>query len=365
MVAVFWKDLRLILRDRAALVAAMIVPILVISLIAGALLDSGDRTRLLLPVVDEDEGPVATAFQKLLAEHATVLPVDRAEAERMVRDDNDAAAALVFPTGLSRRYLQGRTGGIELLTDPAQAHGLQAIRVLLLLMDQEAQALADPLSEDLIVVEKTSLTGSRHEVDSFDENVPGFALLFVLIVVIFGTSMALHDERDWGTLPRLLVAPAGFTWMLLGKLGARFVLGLAQMLLLFFWAHWFFDVSLGPSPWPLLILSSAMVFTTVSVGLLVAGFAKTREQTQPLSLAVVMLVSLLGGLWFPPEFVPEWMREIQPFVYTSWAMRGMNDLVLRDLGLEAIRGSVLVLLGYGLATLVVGIRLFRARHSAR
>lgn len=365
MVAVFWKDLRLIVRDRVALIGALVVPILVISLIAGALLDNGDRTRLLLPVVDEDEGPVATAFTKLLGEHAEVRSVSRAEAERLVRDDNDAAAALVFPTGLSRSYLQGQPGDIELLTDPAQAHGLQAIRVLLLLMDQEAQALADPLSEDLIVVEKTSITGSRDEVNSFDENVPGFALLFVLIVVVFGTSMALHDERDWGTLPRLLVAPAGFTWMIIGKLGARFLLGLVQMLVLFLWAHWFFGVSLGPSPAALVLLSAAMVFTTVSVGLVVAGFARTREQTQPLSLAVVMLVSLLGGLWFPPEFVPEWMRDLQPWVYTSWAMRGMNDLVLRDRGLEAIQGSVSVLFGYGLVTLVIGMRLFRARHSAR
>ncbi len=365
MVAVFWKDVRLILRDRVALVGSLVVPIVIISLIAGALLDNGDRTRLLLPVVDEDQGPVATAFQKLLSEHAEVRPVSRAEAERLVRDDNDAAAALVFPTGLSRAYLQGRPGGIELLTDPAQAHGLQAIRMLLLLMDREAQALADPLSENLIPIEKQSLTGSRGEVDSFDENVPGFTLLFVLIAVIFGTSMALHDERDWGTLPRLLVAPAGFTWMVLGKLGARFVLGLGQMLVLLAWAHLFFGVSLGPSIAAIVALSAAMVFTTVSVGLVVAGLARTREQTQPLSLAIVMLVSLLGGLWFPPEFVPEWMRALQPGVYTSWAMRGMNDLVLRERGLWEIGFSLAMLSGYGLVTLVIGMRLFRARHSAR
>jgi ABC-2 type transport system permease protein len=365
MIAVFWKDLRLIARDRFALVGAIVVPILIISLIGGALLDRGDRTRLVLPVVDEDLGPVATAFRKLLAEHAEVRIVDAAEAERLVRDDNEAAAALVFPRGLSRAYLQGKPGGIELWTDPAQAHGLQAIRVLLLLMDREAQALADPLSEDLILVEKSSLTGSREEVTSFDENVPGFTLLFVLIIVVFGTSMSLHDERDWGTLPRLLVAPAGFTWMVLGKLGARFLLGLLQMLVLLGWAHLFFGVSLGPAPGALVALSAAMVFATVALGLVVAGLARTREQTQPLSLAVVMLVSLLGGLWFPPEFVPEWMRILQSAFYTSWAMSGMNDLVLRDLGLASIRGTLWVIFAYGMAFLVLGMRLFRQRHSAR
>ena len=75
--------------------------------------------------------------------------------------------------------------------------------------------------------------------------------------------------------------------------------------------------------------------------------------------------SLLGGLWFPPEFVPDWMRTIQPFSYTTWAMRGMNDLVLRDRGLDAISGSLTVLFLYGLVTMIIGVRLFRARHSAR
>jgi hypothetical protein len=47
--------------------------------------------------------------------------------------------------------------------------------------------------------------------------------------------MSMHDERDWGTLARLLVAPGGFTRILLGKLGARFVVGVAQMALLLGW----------------------------------------------------------------------------------------------------------------------------------
>jgi ABC-type multidrug transport system permease subunit len=365
MIAVFLKDLRLILRDRWALLAAMLAPIVIISLIAGALFDSNDRSRLLLPVADEDLGPVATAFRKLLSEHADVQLMSRAEAEHLVRDENRAPAAIVFPEGLSRAYLRGEQGRIELLTDPAQANGVQAIKVLLLLVDQEAQALADPLSEDLIVVEKKSLTGSRGTVTSFDENVPGFTILFVLLAVVFGTSMALHDERGWGTLPRLLVAPAGFTWMLLGKLGARFVLGFAQMLVLLLWGYFFFRVSLGSSPSALVVVSAAVVFASVALGLVVAGIAGTREQTQPLSLAVVMLFSAVGGLWWPPEVTPEWMRSIAPAVYTSWAMQAMNDLVLRDRGLDAITWPVSMLLLYGLVTLVIGVKLFRARHSAR
>lgn len=137
------------------------------------------------------------------------------------------------------------------------------------------------------------------------------------------------------------------------------------MLVLFAWGHWVFNVSLGSSYLAFLLLAGAVVFTTVAMGLVVAGLARTREQTQPLSLAFVMGFSALGGLWWPKSIEPEWMRDISPIAFTSWAMRGMNDLVLRDRGLEAMVTPVSALLAYGLVALVVGLKLFRVRHSAR
>ena len=189
--------------------------------------------------------------------------------------------------------------------------------------------------------------------------------MFVLLAVIFGTAMSMHDERDWGTLPRLLVAPGGFTRLLLGKFGARFVIGLVQMLCLFLWGHWMFAISLGSSPLAFVLLSVAVVFAIVAAGMLVAGLAKTREQTLPLGLTFVMTLSALGGLWWPQSIQPEWMSRIGPAVFTTWAMRGLNDLVLRDRGLEAMAVPVSVLIAYGASALALGLLLFRRRHSAR
>ncbi len=365
MVAVFLKDLKLILRDRWAVLFSVLVPIVVITIIAQALFHSDSGPKLPVPIVDEDQGPVASAFVKLLREHADPQTMSREEAERIVRDQNRAPAAIVFPAGMSKRYLQGRSSELVLLTDPAQAVDLQAVKVLLLLMDKEAAALADPLDEERITLREQNLTGNRKEVTNFEQNVPGFSIMFVLLAVIFGTSMGLHDERDWGTLPRLLVAPAGFTWMLLGKLGARFVLGVGQMLALFGWGHWMFQVSLGSSYSAFWMLSMSLVFATVATGLVVAGIARTREQTQPLSLAFVMVLSALGGLWWPKSIEPQWMRDISGVAYTAWAMRGMNDLVLRDRGWEAMLVPVSALFTFGLGMLAVGLVLFRSRHSAR
>src|SRR6185436_12599085 len=130
----------LFFRDRSALLLSLLMPVLVITVIAQALFHDDSGPRLLVPVVDEDGGPVASTFTKLLAEHADVRAVSRGEAERLVRDANDAAAAIVLPAQLSKRYLQGRPSEIELLTDPAAGSDVEAVKVLLLLMDKQAAA---------------------------------------------------------------------------------------------------------------------------------------------------------------------------------------------------------------------------------
>lgn len=366
MLAVFRKDLRIFLRDRSALVFSLLMPILVITVIAQGLFhDDEDGPKLEVPVVNEDQGPVAKTFLGLLAKHADVREVSRAEAEHMVRDTHAAPAAIVFPPKLSKQYLQGKSSEIGLLTDPAAGSDLQAVKVLLLLMDKEAAALADPFAEEKISLKEQNLTGNKLEVTVFEQRVPGFALMFVLLAVVFGTSMSMHDERDWGTLSRLLVAPGGFTRILVGKLGARYVVGVGQMLVLLLWGHWMFGVSLGTSPAAVLLLTAASVFAVVAAGMLVAGLTQSREQTLPLGLSLVMALSALGGCWWPQSMQPDWMSRISPAIFTSWAMSGLNDLILRERGFEAILLPSGVLFLYGAATLALGLHLFRLRHSAR
>ena len=66
------KDLRLIGRDRFGLIALLIVPIVVIVVVASAT-QSGDGSKsIVFPVVNEDQGPVATALIRAFREHLDV-----------------------------------------------------------------------------------------------------------------------------------------------------------------------------------------------------------------------------------------------------------------------------------------------------
>jgi len=350
------KDLRLVVRDRPALLFLAAVPILVITIIASALAGT-DSSSLLLPVVNDDQGPVAEVLLQSLSEHVDIVEMERAEAEHLVAGAKRSAVALVLPGGLSKRYLGSKPSELLLLTDPARGIEVETVKALLLLADRDAEEIADPFALQLLVLEEQSLTSERTSIPPFEQHVPGFSLMFVLMGVLFGVTFGLLDEREWGTLVRLQVAPISRFSMLAGKLLARFVVGVFQLVILFVFGHFVFGVSLGPSLIAFVVMVLAVVFSMVGFSTLVAAFARSREQVVPLGLAVVMIVCALGGCWWPLYQEPDWLRQFAYGTLTAWSMDGIHDLILRDRGLVEILPTVGFLLAYGAACLLAGFRL--------
>ncbi len=365
MLAIFLKDLRQLLGDRSALILTLIAPLLLITVITQARYRSAHPPLPLVPVVNLDGGPAASAFVEILGQHATVVEMDRTAAEHQVRDLHRAPAMLVFPAEMSRRYLQGRPSEVTLLTDPAQAAALNDLRALLLVMDREAAELADPLHEAPFVYREQNLTGTRLSPKALEQNVPGFTVMFVLLAAVFGTAAAMHDELGGGTMTRLLVAPVPFPWLALGKLGVRVLVGWVQALTLLWWGRLLFGISLGSSTAALIGLSAALAFAATALGLLIAALARTREQTLPLSLATTLSLAALGGLWWPISLVPDWLQRLGQCFFPTWAMYGMTDLILRDRGLAATATPIAIMLAQGALCLVVGLWLLRRRQAAR
>ena len=354
--AITGKDLRLMARDRAALVFLVLVPFVVVTVLAEALAGS-DTGSLLLPVVNEDQGPVASVMVEALGQYAHVVEVDRAEAEYLVAGKKTAPAAIVIPEHTSKQYLASRPSTLVLLTDPAKSAAVGAVKAYLLLADRKAAEIADPLAQELLVMEEKNLTGSRSSIPPAEQNVPGFSVMFVMMGVLFGVAFGLHDEREWGAITRLLIAPIPRLSVLGGKLLARFLVGLAQLVLLFLYGHFVFGMSLGSEPGTLLVVVAAVVFAMTGFSLLVSAFARTREQVIPLGLTVIMVFCALGGCWWPLYQMPPWLRHVAQFTFTAWAMEGFHDVILRDRGLVDVLPAIGVLLAYGAVCLAGGARL--------
>ena len=352
------KDLRLILRDRWAAFSLLIVPIIIILVIAETQSGEGSSS-ILFPIVNDDQGPVANVLIRTLREHLDVRIVEREVAESWVAKENRSPAMLVLPRGLSKRYLTERTSQIELLTDPAAWTELQAIKMALMLADREAATLGDPFAEELLELSERSLTGSWLKFTSLEQNVPGFAMTFVLLSVIFGVAFGMRDEEAWGTSARLAAAPVHHATIVAGKLLARLIVGTVQLLLLLLFGHLVYDLTLGDSWVTLAIATTAIVFAMTCFSLIIAAVASTREQVVPVGISAVFILAALGGCWWPFFEQPKWMQTIAQGVVTTWAMFTIHDVMLRGKDLIAILPKLAFLTGYGVLSFAVGLKFFR------
>jgi len=209
-----------------------------------------------------------------------------------------------------------------------------------------------------LAIEEVNVSGGSPSINTFDQNVPGFSVTFLLLGMLLGISLGLLDERDWGTFDRLRAMPIAASSILLGKLLSRFAVGVVQMIVLLAIGWLAFDVSLGPQPWALLMPIVGIVFAGTTFGLIVAAVAPTREAVLPVGSIVIVTMAAVGGCWWPIDLEPRWMRQVALAFPTTWAMDAFNDLMIRQRTWEVALRPTAVMVAYGALYLVVGVVLF-------
>lgn len=386
------KDLRLLLRDRLALALMFLAPVLVITA-AGLSLSTLYSTRVhLFPVVDRDGSELARRFVEALAESSDLelVEVDEAEARRLVSETPRAGAALVIPdtfasedasltlwidpvkylevlevraaverarAGLVTSRVASRIAVVEVLTYAGEEVDLEAL-------GKDAAELAARLAEKSVPLEQASVYGGPTGYNTFDQNVPGFSLTFLLLGMLFGVGLGVVDEREWGTLARLAAGPVSPAKLVTGKMLSRFLLGVCQMVVLFIIGYVAFGISLGPSLVALALVVVAATFASASVGLLAAAIAPSRDAVLPMGTIAVVAMAAIGGCWWPITIEPPWLQQVAHVFPTAWAMNAFNDLMLRQRDATAILPAVVALFAFGIGYATLGAFFLRRAHAS-
>ena len=241
-------------------------------------------------------------------------------------------------------------------------------------MEQQHGVIVDPTSEIenikeqsgffvdnppvKVVSEKVQGHEKTHEATPFESNVPGYAVMFVLLGTTAAAS-SLLEERERGTLRKIQTLPISRMSILSGKMLSNFITALFQMLVLFTVGHFVFGMWLGNSVIGLILLIISTAFAATGLAMLIASVCKTRAQASGVSLLIVLSMSALGGSWWPLYIVPEWLQNVAHITLTAWSMSAFNDLLIYGEGLSSILSSIGVLSGMGLIFLLLSVRLFR------
>jgi ABC-2 type transport system permease protein len=407
------KDLKLIFRDRAALILMLLAPF-ALTLGMGAVTGrfSGNTNSSLsnIPIilVDQDGGSLGKAMIEMFqsADLADLLEPslssDFVDA-RLKVDSDQAAAAILIPAGFTQSIIP-ESGAmpsadvvqIELYSNPTRPNSVGVIKTILeqfmsrvevgrisgqvvvnqllvngLITPAQAESVGRAVGGrqsteagrvSSITLKQVTASGETVKFDTLAFLAPGIALMFLMFTVSYGGRSLLVEQAS-GTLPRLLISPTKTAQVLGGKVFGIFLTGSAQLFILILGTTLLFRLNWG-DPLAVVLLVFAAALGATGWGVLLTSFLKTPGQASAIGSAMMLIFGVLGGTFTNIALLPEWIQWISYITPNRWGLDGFTTLALGG-SLQNILTPILSLLAMAVILFMVGVIIFSRRGIGR
>jgi len=396
---IFKKDLKLFFADKKGVLLTFLLPILLISLFAfafGGVGGASEITPIKLLVADK-EGSVDT--KSIIAKldslkGITIIIKEKKTAENLVRKGK-YIGVLIFEKGFQDSITKGKKLPLELKYDAAREAEMGMLQAVLMqnlmssigektvkakmnnyfdtkfpratrikqqvMNDMETNETSSMMNNDAMQLKMTSVmkeTSSEKGNLGLIQAVAGTAIM-MLLFSITSIGGSLLDEKDAGTLKRLLYSPLKPTDILFGKMGAALVLSVLQLVVMFIFSWLVFGLPIFKDIPSLVLMILSTAFAVSSFGIFLVSIAKSRQQLQGYSTLIIMLMSAIGGSMIPLFVMPAVMQKIAVISVNYWGIQGFYDIFWRNLPLIQILPRIGVLVAIGMIMTLISVRLFQ------
>ena len=380
------NHLKVLSKDKTAYLLLLALP-LALTLITGIAFgggsSSGEVRILNLAVVDYDQSDISLYLASSLHTQATSVHELTEDRARELVENRDIPAAVIIPAGFQKNIQDGLPVEVKVLrADLQESPRIVEQLVSTQLFQLRSNAAAARLGQDIsqvswaelfqraadkwtpappveVIMEQVMISSDNQIPMGNEQSSPGYVVMFGMMTIIAAGSTNLVQERQNGTLARLLAAPLSRFQLLTGKTLGFMASGMFQMLIMILAGHYIFGVNWGQSLAAVILLVAALSFAATGFGLMLASLCRTHAQAESLGVLSVIVMSMLGGTWWPVEVLPSFMQTLSKLVPSGWAMQGFTDLILRGGNLQEVLLPLLVLTGFGAVFLTVGAVIFR------
>ncbi|HPM71654.1 MAG TPA: ABC transporter permease [Spirochaetales bacterium] len=189
----------------------------------------------------------------------------------------------------------------------------------------------------------------------------GLVVYFSMLQATMITSLTIRD-REEGAALRIAASPTGGLAYAIGNGAAAFTVLCAQVILFVGFIAFVFPVDLGLGAERLLAILLAFNVASVGLALLLCELSDSSSGAMLLANLVILATSLLGGVFFPAEFMGASARRMAAAFPQYWAMQAIDQA--RSGAAHAERAlSTLILLLFGALFIVGRAALSRRRRS--
>ena len=350
--AVFYKEVRHVVRDPATLVLAILMPLLQLLLFGYAINLRVEHIRSAYYL--EDRGLLADQLLDGLRasrEFDLIRRVDSRAALRQAIVAGDVHVGFDIPENFSADVARGKPVAVQVLIDGSDSA-----------IAQDAYGAAAQLGVELStrfvgsagivpIVEMRPRMLFNPSLRSANFLVPGLVGLVMQNITVILTALSIVGERQRGTLDQILVTPVGSTALMLGKLIPYGILGFVDLILVLIAMHWVFSVPIVGNVGLLLILGACFLLTALGLGLLVSTFARSELQALLMSVFLLLPSVLLSGMLFERELMPPVMQAVSYALPLTYFLQILRGIIMRGAGLGDLWVPALATILFGVVVL--------------
>ena len=360
--AIARKEFYHLIRDFRSLYLAFAIPLFLILLFGYAL--SMDVDNIDTVVMDHDRTELSRDFiTRLTASpyfRVTAYLDDEKEVTRAI-DHGWARMAVVIPPKWTEQIRADRDAPLQLLFDGSDPNfaGISVGYVTRFVEEYNSRLLLDFLNRKGMETIDPPIRGEirvwfNEDLESKKFVVPGIIAIIIMIAGAMLTSLVIAREYENGTMETILSVPIGAAEFLLGKAVPYFLIGLTDVLIAVLMGQVLFGIVMKASFWLLLFASCIYLGVALNLGLFISIVTKSQLVANQAAVLITYLPSvLLSDFVFPIVNMPTILQVITYIIPARYFIDILNGLYLRDLGLDMLWHSYVVL-----AVMVVVIGFF-------
>jgi ABC-2 type transport system permease protein len=120
---------------------------------------------------------------------------------------------------------------------------------------------------------------------------------------------------------------------------------------------------LGHSHVATFIVATCIGLAATAYGILVGTLFKTPNQALNFGAISIVILSAIGGIWIPLEIMPPRLQYIGHLSPLSWGLDAINNIYLRDMGVQHILADVSKLVVCAVVMLCIAAGIEKRRIS--
>jgi ABC-2 type transport system permease protein len=369
MKAIIQKELKMIMREKGNFFFLLIMPLLFIVMF-GSIFGHSSDLSIKIHYIDQDQTQSSRTFLKQL-DHVKGITLKKESSKK--RDDlvnqikkGQLSSALVIGNGFEKALQSGQQANIKLYQDPSASAEVGTIEAILenISNDYQQQKLAKTLGalgESQNAVKQTltppihveNVKPTVHSINAVTQVVPGMTVMFVFYIMISMTRR-FFKEKDSGVLARIQSTSMKPLQYLIGMWIPYALSVVIQCVVLLLFGHFVYHLSLGNIT-ALSLLIVCLSLSGSGLGLALSVLARGENQGMAITQIISLGGAMVGGLWMPSYLMPSFVQTIGHFTPQFWAQKGLQDIFAHGAGLGNIWVSLLILVAFGLAGLLVAV----------